>query len=110
MLVETLATGTPVISADCEYGPREILANDDSDKELDGFKVVDYGILPPAFKEGNDNQSEKAQILADAIIKVFSDEELITRMKTVGTERAKEFSTENYRKNILEPLEKVDSL
>lgn len=67
VLLEALASGVPVVAADCPSGPREILG--------DGK----YGILVPP---------NNAAALAEAIMQVAADERLRERLSSAGLERA----------------------
>lgn len=71
VLVEAMASGTPVVSTDCPYGPVDII------------EVGKSGLLVP----NNDSRA-----LADAIEKVRHDPELQSRLATGGLKRAQDFS------------------
>src|SRR3989344_4111423 len=58
VLVETMACGTPIVSSDCDFGPREILENGKN------------GILVPVGDE---------QKMADSVIKLLKDQNLKKR-------------------------------
>jgi glycosyltransferase involved in cell wall biosynthesis len=73
VLGEAMACGCPIISSDCDFGPREI---------LDHGK---YGILVPV---GNEHA------LADAILKILSNPELRMEYIKKGRERVRFFSIE----------------
>lgn len=71
VIIEALALGVPVISTDCQHGPREI---------LDDGK---FGLL---IDIDNVNQ------LADSIYTVLSDKDLAMNFRRLGPERAKLYS------------------
>lgn len=77
VLVEAMACGTPVVSTDCPYGPREIL------------KDGKFGKLVPV---GN------AKLMANAIIDVLRDRPCSDKLKI----RAAEFSVEKVAKEYLD--------
>ncbi len=73
VLMEALATGCPVVSFDCDYGPSDI---------LEGGK---YGLLAP---EGD------VEGLAEGIARVLDDDALRRDLAARGPERARAFSVE----------------
>lgn len=75
VLLESLAVGTPVVSFDTRYGPRDIIRDG-----VDGF-VVPYG-------------DDGLQIAADAIVRLFEDPTLAAQMGGAAVEVADRFSKE----------------
>ncbi|HUI72870.1 MAG TPA: glycosyltransferase, partial [Spirochaetia bacterium] len=88
-IVEALAAGTPVIAADCAYGPREILSpSTDSTvllKEGSDVELAEYGVLYPVG-------SVKA--LKKALERVLGDSALREDLGRKGRIRAADFSVE----------------
>lgn len=74
-LIEAMACGAPVVSTDCDSGPREIISHG-----IDGLLV-----RPP----GN------AKVLADGIEKLILNERLRLKFKISAKEKALSFSSEN---------------
>ena len=72
-IVEAMACGLPVISFDCPWGPRSILANGS-----DGILV----------------ENENVSALADALLRMMSDHSLRSRMATAALEHVKRFEIE----------------
>jgi glycosyltransferase involved in cell wall biosynthesis len=70
VIVEAMACGAPVVATDCPYGPREIIS--------DGQNGM---LVPPA----------NASALAEAILRVLSDEVLSKRLSSEGKKRAEDF-------------------
>jgi glycosyltransferase involved in cell wall biosynthesis len=85
--IEAMALGVPVISTACPSGPVEILGNGE------------FGLLVPP----SDPQS-----LADAILKLASDDALHQHLQEKSLERANQLSIENmtrgYREIFLEEM------
>ena len=107
-LVEAIACGVPVISADCMSGPREILApNTDITRQTDKPEFAEYGILMPTFeykfKSADEPLNEKEQMWVDIIDKMLTDDDLRKYYTEKGKERAKDFQIEK----ILREWEKV---
>jgi glycosyltransferase involved in cell wall biosynthesis/SAM-dependent methyltransferase len=73
VIVEAMACGAPVVAADCPYGPAEIISDGET------------GLLVPPADAGR---------LAEAILRVLTDEPLRERLRRAGAERARDFHAE----------------
>jgi len=73
VIVEAMASGAPIVSTDCPYGPGEIIENGKN------------GLLVPTADPDS---------LAAAILKVLSDAELKQRLASNGRLRAQDFSAD----------------
>ena len=91
VLLEALACGKPVISTDCKSGPREMLApeTDPAIQLTDRFSEEEFGILTPV---GN------AAIMAEAMKKMATDENLRNRLAEKSAKRAADFDISVIRK------------
>ena len=96
VLAEALICGCPVIAADCESGPREILApNTEEHVRLEkGWMIGQYGILTAVGD---------TDALAEAVTAMLDDKQLSARCKNAGRIRALDFSNDI----IMEQYEKV---
>jgi glycosyltransferase involved in cell wall biosynthesis len=82
-VLEAMACGIPIISADCKSGPREILAPETHfSKHATNIELGNYGILT---QPNNDN------LLSEAIIKVLTNNEEQKRLSEKSKERASDF-------------------
>ena len=84
VLLEALNTGLPVISTDCPYGPREILAPNTDECLLvqDRIEFADFGLLTPV---------RNIKFLADAMKIMMSDESIREKYQKLAHERASDF-------------------
>lgn len=95
-LGEALACGTPAVAADCNVGPREILAPH-SDVHATAREVEEHlaGFLTPAFDERCDlailepDRSERD--MADALLRVLEDDATREKMAISAETRAWDF-------------------
>ncbi|MGM1051922.1 MAG: glycosyltransferase [Pseudomonadota bacterium] len=97
-LGEALACGTPAVAADCDVGPREILAPD-ANPHSKASVVEQYpaGFLVPAFDDICDletiDPTISEQHMATALISVLKDNELRETMAKAAEQRAWYFNT-----------------
>lgn len=113
-LVEGMSLGLAAVSVDCKTGPSEILTPDCQDqiftkKKENGEKPViwgEYGILVPDMeKEPNLDASiitEEEINMAEAIIKLLQDKDLLIKYQNAALTGAQRFTYEHYVKRFLE--------
>ena len=95
VLLEALACGLPIVSTDCQSGPREILSPDsDFSKQTKDIEFAEYGILVPV------NNVKK---MVEAIKKILNDKQLRYNYTQKAPIRAQEFDV----KNLINEWEKV---
>lgn len=99
ILVECMACQLPIVSADCPYGPKELLApNEDFNSIINDIDYAEYGILVPPMDgkkySASDPLQYNEQCLADALIRILHDETLRLDYKKKISERGKAFSPE----------------
>lgn len=82
VMMEAMACGLPVISTDCEAGPRELLAPGTVADFAEGKTVQhgEYGVLVPI---------RNARALADAMREMLDDSEMQSMYRKKGYERVK---------------------
>lgn len=96
-LVEAMACGVPVVSADCQTGPEEILGQNE------------FGRLLPVFNDKADFTDalykENRQIWVNEIIRLIKNKEELAHYKSKSIERSKDFSIEVSCKKWLDIIE-----
>jgi N-acetylgalactosamine-N,N'-diacetylbacillosaminyl-diphospho-undecaprenol 4-alpha-N-acetylgalactosaminyltransferase len=90
-IIEALNAGLPVISTDCPYGPREILAPDTDESLLikDHIEFARYGILTPI---------KKIHHLADAMREIMNNEALRKKYRDLAPVRTADFDIKKIKK------------
>jgi len=98
VLLEALACKLPVISTDCQSGPREILApNSDVNFQLtEGVELSEYGILTTI----NDAKS-----LQEAMLNMMDNSDLRDSYKKKALDRARYFDKDKVMKKFLDLIE-----
>lgn len=96
-LVEAMACGVPVIAANCDTGPNEILnASYDPILHVTAVYKAQYGILVPPVTTAANDQAERLELahdyLAQAMKTMLGDKSLYKTYQEAAKARAKQFS------------------
>ncbi len=93
-VIEAMAVGLPIVAADCETGPREILAPE-TDKTASDVEKAEYGILLPS----NDDKAF-SRALKKAVTELWEDRPLRKDYSEAAKRRVKDFSKAEYIRNL----------
>ncbi|MEF2093910.1 glycosyltransferase [Bacillus sp. CFBP9009] len=104
-LAEAMACRVPIISTDCQSGPREILAPNDYDSSIDydSINMEAFGVLVPDLTKSDAVEVEIK--LADAITKMLCNENDYVHYSQKSIERVKDFDVENVIEQWLDLIE-----
>ena len=107
-LLEAMQTGLPVISADCQSGPREIMAPDsDLTTSTPQAEYTPYGILCPALPTAEILDGVKPEIAKEwltALFALLDDTTLRQSFIDNGYRRVKDFDRERILQSWRESL------
>lgn len=109
-IIEAISCGVPVLSADCDYGAREIIApNTDFKIKASSFEKCEYGYLLPPFNMDDIDCStqilELEKLMGNAILDVLNSDN--SSIIEAGLNYVKKFDNISYGKQWKDLIEDI---
>lgn len=103
-VLEAAACGLPIVAADCDSGPRELLAPYyPVDKKTDSPEFAQNGIIMPLCDDekygADDSLTNEETHWANVLSRLLEDEQLRNKYSDQAVKRAKQFTIENIIQN-----------
>ena len=110
-IIEAMICGVPVISTDCDFGPREILAPEtDPSAKTNDVEYAEYGVLVPSFDMSDidisTSISNKEMILSRAIVDLCKSIEIREHYTEKASEYCKRFANDVFTNKWISLLHK----
>lgn len=111
-LIEAMACGVPVISTDCKYGPREVLAPGTPLSHVcSKTEICEYGIITPPSDVSDIDvssaiSSEELE-MGKGILIMLENKEMMNSYRSKGLEHCRSFDNNNITKLWLKIIEEL---